>query len=126
MRHLPMVGLLVCVAAIFSVSLASAQTKSTKSPKVAPTTGTLTGEVSDKRGTPLAGTGVTATSADGKQTESSTTDAGGIFRIDGLAPGEYQIKCTAKGFLPATEKAKIKAGKTTKVNAHLKFVTPES
>jgi hypothetical protein len=124
MRRLPIVIFLLCVAASLTVTLAAAQTKSKV--KVTPTTGTLTGEVSDKRGTPLAGSGVTATSADGKQSESSTTDAGGIFRIDGLTPGDYQIKCTAKGFLPATEKAKIKAGKTTKVNARLKFVTPES
>jgi hypothetical protein len=126
MRRLPIVWLLFCLAAIFCISLASAQTKSSKSPKVAPTTGTLTGEVRDKHGTPLAGSSVTATSADGKQTESSTTDAGGIFRIDSLAPGEYQINFSAKGFLPATEKTKIKAGKTTKIGARLKFVTPES
>jgi hypothetical protein len=126
MRRLPIVWLLFCLAAIFCISLASAQTKSSKSPKVAPTTGTLTGEVRDKHGTPLAGSSVTATSADGKQTESSTTDAGGIFRIDSLAPGEYQINFSANGFLPATEKTKIKAGKTTKIGARLKFVTPES
>jgi hypothetical protein len=124
MRRLPIVIFLLCAAAIFTVNLAAAQTKSKV--KVTPTTGTLTGEVSDKRGTPLAGTGVTATSADGKQTESSTTDAGGIFRIDGLVPGDYQVKYSAKGFLPATGKAKIKPGKTTKANARLKFVTPES
>jgi protocatechuate 3,4-dioxygenase beta subunit len=126
MRRLPMVGLLVCLAAILSVTLASAQTKSSKSPKVLPTTGTLTGEVRDKHGTPLAGSGVTATSSDGKQTASSTTDAGGIFRIDSLAPGEYQINFSAKGFLPATDKTKIKAGKTNKISAHLKFITPDS
>ncbi|HKN62628.1 MAG TPA: carboxypeptidase-like regulatory domain-containing protein [Candidatus Acidoferrales bacterium] len=126
MRRLPIVGLLICLAAIFSVSLASAQTKSSKTPKVAPTTGTLTGEVRDKHGTPLAGSGVTAASSDGKQTASSTTDAGGIFRIDSLAPGEYQINFSAKGFLPATAKAKIKAGKTTKISARLKFITPDS
>jgi len=40
MRRLPIVGLLICVAAILSVSPAFAQTKP---PKVAPTTGTLTG-----------------------------------------------------------------------------------
>jgi len=28
--------------------------------------------------------------------------------------------------LPATDKAKIKAGKTTKVSARLKFITPDS
>src|SRR5208282_209159 len=127
MHRFPIVGLVVCLAAIFSVGLASAQTKSSKSAsKVAPTTGTLTGEVRDKHGTPLAGSGVTAASSDGKQTASSTTDAGGIFSIDSLAPGEYQINFSAKGFLPATAKAKIKAGKTTKISARLKFITPDS
>jgi hypothetical protein len=123
MRRLSIVGLFICIVSIFNASPVSAQTKS---PKVAPTTGTLTGEVRDKHGTPLAGSGVTATISDGKQTESSTTDAGGIFRIDALAPGEYQVNFSAKGFLPATEKAKIKPGKTTKISARLKFITPDS
>lgn len=123
MRRSTIVGLLTCATALLAVGLAFAQTKSTASTA---RPGTLTGEVSDKRGTPLAGSAVTATRVESKQSSTSTTDAGGVFRIDGLEPGDYEISYNAKGFLPATEKTKIKPGKTTKVHARLKFVNPES
>jgi len=122
MRHSAVLhGSILLAALICSASIALAQKV-----KVPAATGTLTGEVTDKHGTPLAGTAVTVTNLANKQSTSSTTDAQGIFRVDSLFPAEYEITYSAKSFMPKTEKVKIKAGKTEKVHAHLVYVPPSS
>jgi 5-hydroxyisourate hydrolase-like protein (transthyretin family) len=85
-------------------------------------TGRLTGEVTDKRGTPLAGSSVAVTDASGKQVTIATTDANGAFTVDSLPEGEYILRFDAKGFYKKTQKARVKAGKTEKVHARMKFI----
>lgn len=92
--------------------------------KVVPTTGTLSGEVSDQHGTPLAGTVVTVTNIAKQLSQDTTTDAGGVFRVDALVPGEYELSYNAKSFVVQKQKTKIKAGKMTKVHARLKYIPP--
>jgi protocatechuate 3,4-dioxygenase beta subunit len=94
--------------------------------KVAPTSGTLTGEVTDQHGTPLAGTAVTVTNIGKQLSQETTTDAQGIFRVDALVPGDYELSYNAKNFVVQKQKTKIKVGKTTKVHAHLKYIAPNS
>jgi len=94
--------------------------------KVVPTTGSLTGDVTDQHGTPLAGTAVTVTNLDKQLSQSTTTGADGAFRVDALVPGEYELAYNAKNFAPLKEKKKIKIGKTTKVRARLKYISPAS
>ena len=106
---------------VFSVALASAQKV-----KVPAATGTLTGTVTDKHGTPLAGTEVTAKNLANQQSTSATTGPQGAFRIDNLFPAEYEITFNAKGFTSKTDKVKIKAGKTEKVHAKLLYIAPAS
>ncbi len=84
--------------------------------------GRITGDVTDHRGTPLAGTSVVVTNAAGKQVSSSTTNANGVFTVDSLPEGEYILTFDAKGFYKKTEKAKVKQGKTTKIHTRLKFI----
>ena len=117
-----LVSTLVCVVIIAVATAASSQ----KGVKYAPTTGTLTGEVTDQHGTPLAGTSVTVTNIAKQLTQTTTTDAQGAFRVDALVPGEYELTYEAKSFVSAKEKTKIKVGKTTKVHARLKYIPPNS
>ena len=83
--------------------------------------GTVSGEVTDLRGTPLAGTSVVVKTPGGKTVTSSTTDAGGIFRVVDLQPGDYLLDVDAKGFFIKTDKIKIKPRKTITTHIKLKF-----
>lgn len=109
---------------LFCAPLAYGQKSS--SVKVVPSTGTLTGEVFDHHGTPLAGTAVTVTNTDKQLSQQTTTDAQGVFRVDALVPGEYELSYEAKNFSVMKQTVKIKAGKTTKVHAHLKYIEAAS
>lgn len=124
MYRLPLGFLLVVLFASGVSARVAAQ--SAGKVKYAPTAGTLTGEVSDQHGLPLAGTPVTVTNLDKQLSQTATTDAQGVFRVDALVPGEYEVSFAAKNFTPLKQKAKIKAGKTTKVRARLKYLEPES
>ena len=122
------IPLVLVFPALISLVVASATPASStqKGVKYSPTSGTLTGEVTDQHGTPLAGTSVTVTNIAKQLTQTTTTDAQGAFRVDALVPGEYELTYEAKSFTPAKEKTKIKVGKTTKVHARLKYIPPNS
>ena len=87
-------------------------------------TGRLTGEVTDMRGTPLAGTTVSVADLSGKAVTSATTNANGAYTVDGLPEGEYLLHFDAKGFYKKKQKAHVKVGKTDKVHTKLKFISP--
>ena len=121
---------LLAVASVWAADLRAAESLRWQQGSTAPTaatpsqapTGRLTGEVTDKRGTPLAGTSVAVANEAGKQFGTAVTDANGVFTVDPLPEGEYRLTYNAKGFYKKTEKAKVKAGKTEKVHARLKFI----
>jgi hypothetical protein len=60
------------------------------------TTGAITGRITDKSGSPLAGVLVRA--ASNQVTRSTTTDANGAFRISLLNPGAYQVSLSLAGY----------------------------
>lgn len=121
-----MVGAAAVIAAGLCVAPpARAQVTSTAPTPIARSrvpTGRLTGEVTDMRGTPLAGTSVAVTDMGGKSLATATTDAKGIFTVDELPEGEYILNFDAKGFYKKTQKAHVKVGKTDKVHTKLKFI----
>jgi len=43
----------------------------------------------------------------------SAPDAPGLFRFEGLAPGEYRVSIESPGWLPARERITLEAGRTT-------------
>ena len=114
-------GLLVAFLLPVAVSL-QAQVENSAKPAGHPSeAGTVSGEVTDLRGTPLAGTSVVVKTPGGKTVTSSTTDAGGIFRVVDLQPGDYLLDVDAKGFFIKTDKIKIKPRKTITTHIKLKF-----
>jgi hypothetical protein len=73
-------------------------------------TGALQGKVSDPSGAVVQNATVTASSASGKK-NSTTTNAQGLYELNGLAPGSYTVTVTAKGFTVDTEPSvKVAAG----------------
>ncbi len=67
---------------------------------LAGTTGGLSGQVTDEKGTPVAGATVKATSP--SQAASVTTDAGGHFAFLTLAPDTYTLTTAKDGYSPVT------------------------
>lgn len=119
----------ICAAGVFAFVLsappATAQTNSvpsTPTPKSRVPTGRLTGEVTDMRGTPLAGTTVSVADLSGKAVTSATTNANGAYTVDELPEGEYILNFDAKGFYKKKQKAHVKVGKTDKVHTKMKFI----
>ncbi len=73
-------------------------------------TGALHGKVSDPSGAVVQNATVTAASSSGKQAK-ATTNAQGLYELNGLQPGSYTVTVTAKGFNVDTEPAvKVAAG----------------
>jgi hypothetical protein len=67
---------------------------------LAGTTGSLSGQVTDENGAPIAGAAVKAASV--SQTVSATTDAGGHFTFLSLAPDTYTVSVSKNGYNPTT------------------------
>jgi hypothetical protein len=117
-------GLLLMLLA--SAARAQAPVQNSATPGKESVAGTLSGEVTDHRGTPLAGTSVIVTTPGGKVIASSTTDAGGMFRVVDLQPSDYTLIVKSKGFYDKIEKIKIKPRKTEKIEIKMKFMPPET
>lgn len=117
---------LLVVAAVLAFGgapLAFGQAKTTTATPARPpaaATGAIFGEVSDKRGTPLAGAEIAATGPNSGPATTVTTDARGAFTISRLEPGKYQLTISSKGLVPKTQKVGVKAGGTSKVHVRLK------
>jgi hypothetical protein len=63
------------------------------------TKGLIGGTVSDESGAAIPGAKVIVTGPTGERTE--TTDESGVFRVDNLTPGSYNVKVEQKGFKTA-------------------------
>src|SRR5690606_1859030 len=66
-----------------------------------PASATLSGEVRDESGAPVAGASIVATATVDAATADTRSDAAGRFVLEGLAPGRYAIVAERQGLLPA-------------------------
>lgn len=67
-----------------------------------PSTGALTGTVTDPSGAVITGATVTLTNTGTGQTRSTTTDANGSYKFGLLPPGTYSVAFSANGFQSST------------------------
>jgi hypothetical protein len=82
-------------------------------------TGTVEGKAVDQQGAVLPGVNVTLSGPRGSQ--STATDASGLFRFVGVAPATYTLKAELTGFLPQEQTDVIVAmGKTVTADFALK------
>ncbi|HVF66698.1 MAG TPA: ankyrin repeat domain-containing protein [Pyrinomonadaceae bacterium] len=71
----------------------------------------LTGTVLDANGALVAGASVTAYNAKSGDVRTTTTNAGGFYRIESLPPGTYTVMFSAEGFeRESAEKLELQAG----------------
>jgi hypothetical protein len=119
----------ICIIAI-SISLVSpaapmqvnsqANAQAQGKTKIPATTGSISGNVNDHQGSPLAGAQVTLTNLSTKESTNGSTDGTGSYSFDGLQPGHYTVVFESKGLVAKTQNIEVKAGKKSKVSERLK------
>lgn len=83
-------------------------------------TGYISGTVTDKSGSAVAGAEVTLTASAGGLTRTTTTNGDGAYVISGLPGGTYDILVTAKGFQKySVQKLVLNVGDKAPVNVQL-------
>jgi hypothetical protein len=82
--------------------------------------GSISGNVSDHQGSPLAGAQVTLTNLSTRESTNGSTDGTGAYSFDGLKPGHYKVVFESKGLVAQTHSVEVKAGKRSKVSERLK------
>ena len=88
------------------------------------TTGSLRGQVTDPSGAAIVKATVLVSNATGVVT--GTTNGEGIFEVNGLAPGKYEVKVVADGFSTFDQPdVAIIAGQSQKLNVSLKIYVEE-
>ncbi|HEX8129786.1 MAG TPA: TonB-dependent receptor [Pyrinomonadaceae bacterium] len=87
----------------------------------APATAAIGGRVTDAQGAGVAGAIVTLYArAPQLRRLTAVTDAGGAYRFESLAAGEYLIEADARGFAPAIgQKVRVERGQTTTLDLAL-------
>src|SRR5512146_3172518 len=84
-------------------------------------TGQSTGTVTDPQGAVISGATVTITNINtGVTRPSINTGPDGAYTFTNLEPGTYDVKVTAPGFGPFTQRVQVSVGSRTAVNAPLK------
>jgi carboxypeptidase family protein len=92
--------------------------------KAQTTTGTLRGQVTDPSGAAVGNATVLVSTASGVAT--ATTNRDGIFEVNGLAPGKYEVKVVADGFATFDQpEILITAGQAQKLNVAMKIEVQE-
>ena len=82
------------------------------------TTGNITGTVTDQNGAAVPGANVTVSGPLGEKT--TTADSNGIFRVEGLIPGNYTVKVSNTGFkTTSVEAVTVLVGKDSALSIKL-------
>ncbi|NYF52440.1 TonB-dependent receptor [Tunturiibacter gelidoferens] len=103
-------GIVIAIAALFCTQALLAQT----------VTGTITGIVTDPSGAVVAGASVLAHNTDTGVDSSVTTNSAGLYRIQFLPIGQYEVTVDAKGFDKETIPAfQLEVLQTTTFNVKL-------
>lgn len=113
MKYIRSFIFLLAIALVFSFSA------------FAQNTGTLTGQVEDGFGNVVVGATVTATDGEGQE-KTTTTNNQGVYRINGLAPGNYILRVFAEGFaFYEASEVEVKAGQIENLTAKLEVQAVE-
>ena len=73
---------------------------------------TLTGSVTDVQHHPIAGSHVTIDATGTGATRQVNTDASGLYRLEALQPGPYQLEVSSAGFQTSTRAVTLELGTT--------------
>jgi hypothetical protein len=101
---------LLCFALLLCAVFASGQGISTA---------VLNGDVTDPQGAVVANAEVSATRIATGFTRTTYTTRSGLFVLNGLEPGEYDVQVTAKGFAAAKAKVRLEVGHQAELKLQL-------
>ena len=124
-RFLGLAATATCIIAISCLIVAPAAPAQATAPPPAHAhaqsdSGSISGNVSDHQGSPLAGAQVTLTNLATKESTNGSTDGTGAYSFDGLKPGHYSVVFESKGLISKPQSVEVKAGKKSKVSERLK------
>jgi hypothetical protein len=124
-RFLGLTPIATCIIAISFLIVAPAAPAQATAPPPARAhaqsdTGSISGNVSDHQGAPLAGAQVTLTNLSTKEATNGSTDGTGAYSFDDLKPGHYTVVFESKGLITKTQTVEVKAGKKSKLSERLK------
>src|SRR5947209_10260822 len=106
---------IVYAAVILSLLLPSAFAQTTVG------TGSIVGTVTDPSGAVVSGAKVTITNASKGQVMNLTTNSSGAYASGALAPGNYKVQISGKGFKTVNQGIAVQVGNTATVNAKLEL-----
>lgn len=81
--------------------------------------GGLSGAITSISGAPVANAKISVVSRETSQKSETETDSMGAFRLDNLAPGDYDLSVSALGFASQTVQVAVMAGEEQKANLTL-------
>jgi hypothetical protein len=81
--------------------------------------GDISGTVTDPAGAVVSNADVSLTSVADGRSQTTTTNATGLYRFSFLKPGTYKLTVAAKGFKSVTETVSVSVGQVALVNAKL-------
>jgi hypothetical protein len=110
-RQLFLLLLLLIALSLGSSNIASTQAQ----------TGSLTGAVRDPNNAVVAGAQVTIRNETTNEMRNATTDNQGAFKVDGLAPGSYEVKVERNGFKTFIAKVVIEASRKASLDVKLEI-----
>jgi hypothetical protein len=86
---------------------------------------TLSGKVTDSSGAALPNAKVSVRNVETGQAAETQTDGTGAYSLPKLAPGDYEVTVSVKGFTVKTDKVTLRAGATLTFNATLTALPSE-
>lgn len=109
-----------------TITIGPGENKQLNVPGLVAKPGSISGEVVDDSGNPVAGATVTLTGPDGTQ-RTVQVGADGSINADGLRPGEYTVRIEADGYEPSVQTITIGPGESEALGsiALTKKPTPE-
>src|SRR5882724_9828269 len=84
-------------------------------------TGSIVGTVTDPQDAVVSGARVTITNTQTGQVSTLTSNSAGAFNSAPLAPGQYKVQVTAKGFSSLNIPVTVQVGNTASANARLQL-----
>jgi len=84
-------------------------------------TGSIVGTVTDPQDAVVSGAKVTITNTQTGQVSALTSNAAGSFNSGSLAPGQYKVQISAKGFSSLSIPVTVQVGNTASANARLQL-----
>jgi outer membrane receptor protein involved in Fe transport len=86
-----------------------------------PTTGRITGRVTDERGSSVSGATITARLAGSSESRTATTDSNGDYRMNVAPRGEYEVQASATGFASQTKRVTVVKGTPDEMQVTVDF-----